>query len=382
MTNAFLDGYLVVEIGRSRAAANAGKQLADAGAHVVALQDTQRLDNLGADARTYLDPAKDVVSWNRQDDAVLVDELIAHADAVVTDLPTQELKERGLDADTLRKRWPKLSYVALTSVGWDTPEISPAGELTMQAESGLMHMVGHPDREPLSLPYGMGSLQLGLHGAAAAATALYVATTTGRGRLIEISGVDVLASYVRIYGAVANYYNIPLRRDGRRAPGSGGRYPFGLFPCKDGYVAMICRADREWASLLEMMGNPEWSRTARYSNLYAIAMEYPDEVDALIEPWLMKRTRAELLELAQKFAIPVAPVKTIPEVAEDPQLREHRHFFDTIVTDAGREVVVPGRPWASPERRLTQRPPRPLADVVGDLAGAGRRITEMEAVAR
>ncbi|MFW0786391.1 CoA transferase [Gordonia sp. CPCC 206044] len=381
MTNKLLDGYLVVEIGRSRAAANAGKALSDAGAHVVALQDAQRLENLGSHARTFLDPAKDVVTWDRLDDAVLVEELLSQADAVITDLPTQELKDRGLDADTLRRRWPRLSYIALTFVGWDQSG-GPAEELTMQAQSGLMHMVGHPDREPLSLPHGMGSLQLGLHGAAAAATALYVATTTGHGRLIEISGVDLLASYVRIYGAVANYYEIPLRRDGRRAPGSGGRYPFGLFPCKDGYVAMICRAEREWASLLEMMGNPEWSRSDRYSNLYAIAMEYPDEVDALIEPWLMERTRSELLDLAQKYAIPIAPVKTIPEVAEDPQLREHRRFFDTIVTESGREVVAPGRPWASPERRLTQHRPRALTEVVGDIAGANRRNHDTTVVAR
>ncbi|WP_067662019.1 CoA transferase [Nocardia miyunensis] len=378
MTDGLLRGYLVVEIGRTRAAANAGKLLADAGAHVVALQDAQRAENLGPEARTYLDPAKDVVSWHRGDDAVLVQELIARADAVVTDLPTAELKERGLDADALRSKLPRLSYVALTSVGWESPEGAPAGELTMQAESGLMHMVGHPDREPLSLPYGMGALQLGLHGAAAAVTALYVAATSGRGRLVEISGVDVLASYVRIYGAVANYYNIPLRRDGRRAPGSGGRYPFGLFPCKDGYVAMICRSEREWVSLLEMMGNPEWSRSERYSDLYAIAVEYPDEVDALIEPWLMAHTRAELLDLAQKFAIPVAPVKTVPEVAEDPQLREHRHFFDTVVTDSGRRVLVPGRPWASPERTLRQHAPKPFADVIGGLA---RKTEGMEATA-
>lgn len=381
MTSDFLAGCLVVEIGRTRAAANTGKLLADAGTHVVALQDEQREQDIGPEARTYLDSAKDVVIWRRHDDAVLVEELIARADVVVTDLPTTELKERGLDADTLRNRLPRLSYVALSFVGWDSPHSAPAGELTMQAQSGLMHMVGHPDHEPLSLPYGMGSLQLGLHGAGAATTALYVAATTGRGRLVEISGVDVLASYVRIYGAVANYYNIPLRRDGRRAPGSGGRYPFGLFPCKDGYVAMICRSEREWVSLLEMMGNPEWSRTERYSDLYAIAVEYPDEVDALIEPWLMAHTRAELLDLAQKFAIPVAPVKTVPEVAEDPQLRQHRHFFDTVVTDSGRSVLVPGRPWASPERTLRQRAPRPFADVIGGLVDTDRKTHGMEATA-
>ncbi|WP_181762615.1 CoA transferase [Pseudarthrobacter sp. B4EP4b] len=368
MSNELLEGKLVIEIGRTRAAAFAGKQLRDAGSEVVVLQDDQRLTELGTPARIYLDAGKDIVTWNVDDDALLVKELIAHADAVVTDLPTWELEARGLDAVALRAIAPRLAYVALTSVGWDVPEGERAGELTMQAQSGLMHMVGHPDREPLSLPYGIGSLQLGLHGAAACATAIYEAANSGKGGLAEISGVDVLASYVRIYGAVANYYEIPLRRDGRRAPGSGGRYPFGLFQCKDGYVAMICRSDREWASLLEMMGNPEWSKEDRYSNLYGIAMEYPDEVDALIDPWLRERTRAELLVLAQEFAVPVAPVQTVEEVAKDPQLREFRKFFDRVVTKDGQELHVPGRPWATPERRIAVRDAAPLADALNELA--------------
>jgi crotonobetainyl-CoA:carnitine CoA-transferase CaiB-like acyl-CoA transferase len=366
MTNGMLDGRLVVEIGRTRAAAFAGKQLRDTGADVVVLQDGRRAEGLPEAARLYMDAGKDVVTWRPEDDAVLVDELIAHADAVVTDLPAAELAVRGLDWASLHARFPRLAYVALTAVGWDVPGQEDAGELTMQALSGLMHMVGHPDREPLALPYGMGSLQLGLHGAGAVATALYTAAETGTGRLVEVSGADVLASYVRIYGAVANYYEIPLRRDGRRAPGSGGRYPFGLFPCKDGYVAMICRSDREWASLLAMMGNPEWSKQERYQNLYGIAMEYPDEVDALIDPWLREHTRDELLALAQEFAVPVAPVRTVGEVAADTQLA-HRRFFDVLVTEDGRQLRVPGRPWATPERRTVVRSAGSLAESVNNL---------------
>ncbi|MFB9073393.1 CoA transferase [Citricoccus parietis] len=343
-------GKLVVEIGRTRAAAFAGKQLRDTGADVVALQDDLRVAEMTPGARLYMDAGKSVAVWRQGDDREILEDLIAHADAVVTDLPAEELRSRGLDWESLHERFPRLSYVALSSLGWDTGEEGEAGELSMQALSGLMHMVGHPDREPLSLPYGMGSLQLGLHGAGAVATALYAAAESAQGRLVEISGVDVLASYVRIYGAVANYYSIPLTRDGRRAPGSGGRYPFGFFPCKDGYVAMITRSDREWASLLAMMGNPEWSTQDRYRNLYGIAMEYPDEVDALIAPWLQEHTRDELLALAQEYAVPVAPVRTVEEVAQDPQLREFRKFFDTIVTAQGEEILVPGRPWATPER--------------------------------
>ena len=200
---------------------------------------------------------------------------------------------------------------------------------------------------------------------------MHSSRVAGEGHLVEISGAEVLASYVRIYGAVANYYNIPLRRAGRRAPGSGGRYPFGIFPCLDGYVAMICRTGREWESLLEMMGRPAWSQEERYQDLYAVAIEYPDEIDALIAPWLMSKSRDDLLTLAQKYAVPVAPVRHLDEVIADPQLRDYREFFDELTLRDGRAIQVPGRPWASASRVLSERLPRRL-DVTATLA-AGQR---------
>ncbi|MBT2535475.1 CoA transferase [Arthrobacter sp. ISL-69] len=362
MTNTMLQGTLTIELGTTRAAAFAGKLIADAGGDVVTLEDSRRRARLTNAAQIFLDAHKDVVALETAQDNVVIEELVPFADLVVTDLPQDELVRRGLDWDSLRSLNPRLSYVRLSAVGWETG--GPAGELTMQALSGLMEMVGDPQREPLALPYGIGSLQLGLHGAAAGTTALLSAARSGQGRLAEIAGSEVLASYVRIYGAVASYYGIPLQRDGRRAPGSGGRYPFGFFACRDGYVAMICRSDREWASLLAMMGDPSWAKDERYQDLYGIAMEYPDEVDALIEPWLLEHTRDELLALAQEFAVPVAPVRSVTEVMEDVQLRDHRDFFDVLRTADGHDIRVPGRPWASPQRQVELQGPRTLQSVL------------------
>ncbi|GAA4670721.1 CoA transferase [Gordonia humi] len=346
-----LNDTVTIEIGRSRSAAFAGKLIADMGGDVIVVDDDARRAALPESARAFLDPYKDAIGppadrstgWL---DEVLCDELVPHADLIITDLPEDELRRRGWDFESVNRLNPRISHVRLTAA----PGADEGGELTMQARSGLMEMVGSPDREPLALPNGIGSLQLGLHGAAAANTALLVARRTGRGRRVEIAGSEVLASYVRIYGAVASYYDIPLRRDGRRAPGSGGRYPFGLFPCKDGYVAMITRSQREWESMLAMMGDPEWSELDRYRDLYAIAMDYPDEVDELVAPWLMAHSRDEILDLAQEHAVPAAPVRSVDEVLDDPQLSDHRGFFDEVEISGGRRLRVPGRPWATSER--------------------------------
>jgi crotonobetainyl-CoA:carnitine CoA-transferase CaiB-like acyl-CoA transferase len=357
-----LEGTLTLEVGRTRAAAFAGKLMADGGGTVICAQDALRASGLSAAARLYMDAGKDVISWDDADDAVLLEELIPHADVFLTDLSRDELERRGLGWSAVHKLAPSMTYVTLAGAGAG-PEAGPgptSGELSMQALSGVMHMVGHPDREPLALPYSTGAVQLGLHAAAAAVCAMHASGTSGEGHLVELAGAEVLASYVRIYGAVASYYEIPLRRDGRRAPGSGGRYPFGIFPCRDGYVAMICRTAREWDSLLEMMGQPEWSREERYQDLYAVAIAYPGEVDELIAPWLMSKSRDELLELAQKHTVPVAPVRHVNEVLGDTQLRDYRGFFDQLTTRDGRDVQLPGRPWASGPRVLTEKLPHRL----------------------
>ena len=353
-----LGGLMVVELGRSRAAAYAGKVLVDAGAHVLTVGDEERDRSLPLAAWLYMDVGKQMLAASPARDRRLLEEILPGADVVVTDLGPDQLRSRGLAPEAVMAACPQTDYLTLSALGWAAAS-RPAGELSMQALSGLMHMVGDPEREPLTIPYGMASVQLGLHAATAVAgRANDRARHTGQtGTFIDIAGVEVMASYVRIYGAVARYYDVPLRRAGRRAPGSGGRYPFALFPCKDGFVAMIARSEREWTSFLAMMDNPVWAESSRYQDLYGIAIHYPDEVDALVAPWLEARTRDELLGLAQAHAVPMAPVRAIAEVADDVQLRS-RGFFDRIRAPDGTVLDVPGRPWGAGPRIRTFRPPQ------------------------
>ena len=59
---------------------------------------------------------------------------------------------------------------------------------------------------------------------------MHSSRVAGEGHHVEISGAEVLASYVRIYGAVANYYSIPLRRAGGAHPDQGGGTRSGFSP--------------------------------------------------------------------------------------------------------------------------------------------------------
>jgi len=326
-----LAGVAVLEAGRTRAAASAGRLLRLGGATVSKLRLP---DDYPEAARIYFDADKTVVP------AEHAAGLVANADVLVTDLPPDELASVAAPAGELRERYPRLVVALCRPV----PDPGAAvGELSMQAGSGFMHMTGRPDREPLGVPYHLGAVSLGVHAAGAVTAALLRREATGTGCTVDLVGQTILASYLRIYGAVSEYYGIPLIRDGSRAPGSGGRYPFGIFPCADGYVAIIGRTARDWENIVAMMGNPQWAAQPRYQDLHGIAMDYPGEVDKLVEPWLRQRTRAELIELARQHTIPMAPVRRIDELLADPQLR-HRRFLATVTVD-GHDYTIPGLPW-------------------------------------
>jgi CoA:oxalate CoA-transferase len=330
-----LAGIAVLEAGKTRAAASAGRMLRLGGAAVTKLRLPGDYPEA---ARIYFDAHKAVIDTS---ETVELAGLLADADVLVTDLQPDQLAMVAAPHRELRERYPRLVIARCRPV--PDPHAATAGELSMQAGSGFMHMTGRPDREPLGVPYHLGAVSLGVHAAGAVTAALLRREATGAGCTVDLVGQEILASYLRIYGAVSEYYGIPLIRDGSRAPGSGGRYPFGIFPCADGYVAMIGRTARDWENIVAMMGNPEWAARPRYQDLHGIAMDYPDEVDELVGPWLRQRTRVELMELARQYSIPMAPVRRIDELQDDPQLR-HRGFLATATVD-GHDYTIPGLPW-------------------------------------
>jgi CoA:oxalate CoA-transferase len=107
-------------------------------------------------------------------------------------------------------------------------------------------------------------------------------------------------------------------------------------------VSVICRTDDEWARFVAMLGSPAWAEEPRYRDFYAMAVEYPDEVDDLVKPWFASRSKEDLASLAVAFRVPMAPLRTIDEVLDDVQLG-FRRFFRPTVAGASR-VLVPGLP--------------------------------------
>lgn len=300
--------------------------------------------------------------------------LLADADVLATDVPLATRRALGMDAAALRAAHPGLVAVSMSVFGDDGPNAeAPAQAIDACAVSGTAWVIGEPGRPPLAIPLLQADWQAGAHAAAATLMALLARrrdpdpASAARGETIDVSSADVLAAAAGTNGVI--YLAHGLRRwvrAGRRAFASGGPYPYVILPCKDGAVCLIGRARQEWTRLVQAMGSPPWTAEARYQDLQAMGRDYPEEVDALVVPWLMRHTRAELLALGERHGFPVGPLRTAREVLATPQFA-HRGFFREVPMPDGSTLTVPGVPWPSPG---ALGPPPRLGEHGAELLGA------------
>jgi formyl-CoA transferase len=61
--------------------------------------------------------------------------------------------------------------------------------------------------------------------------------------------------------------------------------------------------------------------------------QHVDVVDGAITEWTKSRTRREVADLLTAVGVPCAPVNSIGEVLDDPELNRHGFFQDMEVTE-------------------------------------------------
>jgi crotonobetainyl-CoA:carnitine CoA-transferase CaiB-like acyl-CoA transferase len=319
-----LSGVRVVEFADRYSVGYAGKLLAELGADVVRIAkpdaaerdvtETVAVAGVRAeDARAYLHLRKRTLPWTARDAAGT----LALADIVLVDDP-QSVK--------LLATTPAQVVVCCTPFGLDGPYAGRrAYDINLSAFAGISWQVGAADGAPVANPALLGVTQAGLAAAIGAVAALLHRDRAGEGQLVDVGEYECLAT-VHMAGLYSLYLygGEATRRMGRR---KRGPYPFGIFRCKDGWVCMVFLRGRQWSALLAAMGSPEWAKDPRFADRRRIGYEHADQMDALIAPWLLERTRAELLALGMARGIPIGPLYRPEELRDNPQLAK-RGFFD------------------------------------------------------
>jgi formyl-CoA transferase len=100
----------------------------------------------------------------------------------------------------------------------------------------------------------------------------------------------------------------------------------------DAYTYFITQAP-VWEPICDLIGKPEWKTDPNYATPPA-RLPRLKEIFATIEAWTMTKTKFEVMEICNQHDIPVGPILSMKEIAEDQSLRK----TGTVV-----EVDHPGR---------------------------------------
>lgn len=313
---------------------------------------------------TVCDPAVDVEDWER---------LLSGADVLIHDLAPARAGELGLDAEQLARRRPRLVTVSVTPFG-TTGDLAdmPGDSFLAEAYGGLSHMIGEPDRAPLSLGGEQAAHAAAFVGLLGASLALRQRSRLGVGDHVDVALSDV-AAYMDWKSDVLHDrgFGTPLRSGASRGT-------WRIVKAKDGWVGVIF-LDHHWRALVEFIGD------ARLADPELLDPEHRlrrgDELWEVIADAIGQRETSEVYASAQRLGLPFGYAAGATDLLASEQLRgrgfvvapERRRRDSPVVTFPLPDpaFVDPGRAPALGEDAVVHRTDPRRAAVPGEITRSG-----------
>jgi itaconate CoA-transferase len=332
-----LEGLLVVGIEQAIAAPLATRHLADMGARVVKVENPR-----GGDfARNYDDAVQGLAAhfvWcNRGKESLtldlrsdagaeVMDLLLARADVLIQNLAPGAATRRGLAADQVVARYPRLIAVDISGYGVGGPmEHRRAYDLLVQSEVGSCSVTGQPGW-PAKPGIPLADVGAGMYAYSSVLAALFERERTGQGAAISVALFDAAAEWM---GYPLHYTMGTGNEQEPQGVGSPAVAPYSSYPTADGdMIVMGTTNDAEWQRLATVaLGRPELAADPAYaSNAQRVACRA--DVDAAITAWTKSLSWAGVQERLDAAGIGYARLNGVADLVAHPQLAERQRWTE------------------------------------------------------
>ena len=282
----------------------------------------------------------------------ILDRLIKHCDVLVENFAPGALDRMGLTWEYIHKTNPRMIVASVKGFGPGPYEDCKVYENVAQCAGGAASTTGFREGPPVVTGAQIGDSGTGLHLAFGIVSALYQRMRTGRGQKVLCAMQDGVLNLARVklrdqqrlaHGPLTEYSQygegVPFGKAVPRAGNdSGGGQPGWILKCKgwesdpDAYIYFITQAP-VWGPICDLIGKPEWKTDPDYATPPA-RLPRLKSIFATIEEWTMTKTKFEVMNLCNEVDIPVGPILSMKEIAEEQSLRD----TGTVV-----EVEHPGR---------------------------------------
>jgi crotonobetainyl-CoA:carnitine CoA-transferase CaiB-like acyl-CoA transferase len=277
--------------------------------------------------------------------------LLETADVFLTSFRPGALRRLGLDAQTLTDRYPRLVYARGHGFGVRGPDADMPGydSSAFWARGGMGHVLTPPDRDqPISQRGAMGDRNGAMALAFGMAAALLRRERTGQGSVVDVS---LLATAM---WTLSSDVLAALQGGKPRSPSGRDASPnplVGAYRTSDGrHIQLVfLQGDRYWADLCELLGRPDLVADPRFADM-AARRENRQACAAELDAEFGKRTFEECKELLARIDAPWAPIQSVEELLDDPQVVANGYIG--TVSEDGLEYRLPAVPV-----QIDERPP-------------------------
>jgi len=366
MSNA-LDDVLVIELGTVLTAPLAGMMLADLGARVIKVEHPNGGDPFRRHAGKLYSPH--FASYNRNKESIQLDlqtdagradllALLARADVLLENYRPGVMDRLGLTAAKLDEVNPRLVWCSITGFGAKGPyRDRPCYDAVALGLSGLASQMLDPAQPAMNGPTISDNIT-GMYASYGILGALMRRHRTGKGARVEVNMLEAsiafspegFAQYTRLGVVPAPQTRVAISQSH-------------AFPCADGRLVTVhlSSVEKFWQAFVAVIEQPDLLEDARFLSPELRTRHYA-ELNQEVAHTFRTRSSAAWCERLARSDVPFAPVNTIPDVMDDPQVRQAGTFYETDHPQHGRILGIHRPVTIDGERGPTTRP----APVLGE----------------
>jgi formyl-CoA transferase len=304
----------------------------------------QLVDVEGADSLyfTMLNHNKRSLTLNSKTESgkEVLERLVKTCDVLVENFAPGALDRMGFSWERIQELNPRMIMASVKGFGPGPYEDCKVYENVAQCAGGSASTTGFRDGLPLVTGAQIGDSGTGLHLAFGICAALLHREKSGRGQRVLAPMQDGVLNLCRVKlrdqqrlkaGPLKEYsqYGEGIEfgeATPRAGNDSGGGQPGRILKCKgwetdpDAYTYFITQA-AVWQKICDVIGKPEWKEDPELATP-PLRLPHLNKIFGAIEEWTMTKTKYEVMEICNPHDIPVGPILSMKELAEEPSLRE------------------------------------------------------------
>jgi formyl-CoA transferase len=303
------------------------------------LQDVPNADSLYFTMLNHNKRSITLDSKSKQGMNVL-ERLVKTCDVLVENFAPGALDRMGLTWERIHSWNPRMVVASVKGFGPGPYEECKVYENVAQCAGGSASTTGFHDGLPLVTGAQIGDSGTGLHLALGIVCALMQRNRTGRGQRVLCAMQDGVLNLCRVklrdqqrlaHGPLKEYtqfgQGIPFGEATPRAGNdSGGGQPGVILKCKgwetdpNAYIYFITQAP-VWEKICDLIGEPDWKTHPDFAKPPA-RLPRLKQIFERIEQWTMTKSKFDVMNACNELDIPVGPILSMKELAEEPSLRE------------------------------------------------------------